>query len=221
MENTTASKGVKRMLSLDLDSWNLVMLVSLGVAAIAAVAVVISTTIVIKLQKQEAMDSAEAFAQYKVDAGVRIAEASEGAAKANERAAEANLELERLKAPRSLPAEQKTRIRGKLKALSGTTFEVVTYPGEPESVAFSNIIAETLSSAGWVFNPNGSRGSLLGLASGVVVVVGKHAGAKADEAGNVLLEALISEGVSAKLGHDSLQINPVAIAIQVQVAKKP
>lgn len=150
-----------------------------------------------------------------------VAQANERAAQAEARAAEANLELAKLKAPRSLSSTQQNRIMEKLKKFSGTTFEVITYPGEPEPVAFSSTIAEILVSAGWRFNPNNSRGSLLGLASGVVVVIGKQAGAQAEETGKALLEALASEGVSAKLGYDSLQINPVAIAIKIQVGKKP
>ena len=150
-----------------------------------------------------------------------LANTTERAAKAELRAAEANLELAKLKAPRTLTAKQKNRITEKVNKFPGTTFEVITYPGEPEPVAFSNIIADILVQAGWLLNPNHSSGSLLGLASGVIVVVGKQAGAKAEEAGIVLLEALISEGVAAKLGHESLQINPIKIAIKIQVAKKP
>lgn len=55
----------------------------------------------------------------------------------------------------------------------------------------------------------------------MVVVVGKQAGAKAEESGTVLLESITSEGVDARLGSASLQINPTSIAIQLQVGKKP
>jgi len=66
-----------------------------------------STFLVVKLQRQEVKATADAFAQYKIDAGVKIAEASEGAAKANERAAEANLALEKFKAPRSISPQER------------------------------------------------------------------------------------------------------------------
>lgn len=156
------------------------------------------------------------------DKGVLIAEANERAAKADKKAAEAQLELAKFKAPRTLTDEQRERITGKLKPFLGTTFEVVTYPGEPEPATFSNVIAETLVKAGWVFNPNHSHGHLMGLASGVVVVIGREAGSNAGKAGAALLEALRAEGVAeTKLGRDSLQINPTPIAIQIQVAKKP
>lgn len=190
------------------------MVGSLAFAAFSAVVVGIATYAVVILQRQEISASKDEFERYKLDAGQSIAEA--GA-----RAAEANLELERLKAPRSLTAEQQLRIMEKVKLFHGTTFEVTTYPGEPEPAAFSSVIADILVRAGWVLNPNDSRGSLLGLASGVVVVVGKQAGAKAEQTGEALLESLTSEGVSARLGSASLQVNPITIAIQIQIAKKP
>src|SRR5258708_26157937 len=78
IENTSSSKKVRRMFGFDLDWWNDAMLLSLGAAALAAVALAVSSTIVIKLQKQEA-----------IDAGVKIAEL-------NVRAKEAELKLEQL-----------------------------------------------------------------------------------------------------------------------------
>ena len=82
------------MLGLDLDSWNNLMLISLIITALAAVVLAVSTTAAIRLQKQESLD-----------AGIRIAEAKEGAAKANERTAQAELQLEQLRlqmAPRRI-----------------------------------------------------------------------------------------------------------------------
>lgn len=134
--------------------------------------------------------------------------------------AKINRELAEIKTPRTLSSEQQNRIIEKLKKFPGTTFVMMTYPGQPEAVEFSNAIADTLVRAGWNLNPNKSRGTLLGSASGIVVVVGRQAGAKAEEKGKALLEALASEGISAKLGHDSLVINPVAIEIKIQVANK-
>ncbi len=75
------------MLGLDLDSWNNLMLISLTIAALAAVVLAVATTAVIRLQKEES-----------IEAGVKIAEA-------NKRAAEASLATEQLRqqmAPRRL-----------------------------------------------------------------------------------------------------------------------
>lgn len=137
-----------------------------------------------------------------------------------EETAEAKRELEKIKAPRTLSLEQQNRILNKLKQFPGTTFVTTTYPGQPEAVEFSNAIADTLVRAGWIFNPNNSRGSLLGSAEGIVVVVGKQAGIKAEEKGKALLDALISEDILATLGYNSLVVNPIAIEIKIQVANK-
>lgn len=150
-----------------------------------------------------------------------LASTNERAANAEERAAEANLELARLKAPRTLTAEQKNRISERVRKFPGTIFDATTYPGEPEAVAFTNIISELLEAAGWTLNPRRGQSSLMGSASGMVVVIGKHAGAPAEMAGKELTAALAGEGVTVSLAHASLQVNPIKVAIQIQVARKP
>jgi hypothetical protein len=52
IESTAFSRKVRRLFGLDLHSWEQVMLVSLGFAALAAVAVVVATTAVVTLQKK-------------------------------------------------------------------------------------------------------------------------------------------------------------------------
>ena len=52
IESTIPSKKVRRMFGFDLDWWNTAMVVSLGFGAIAALAVLVSTAVVIKLQKE-------------------------------------------------------------------------------------------------------------------------------------------------------------------------
>jgi hypothetical protein len=162
------------------------------------------------------------LSRFKLESTKEIAKANEQAAIAEALAAESQLELAKFKAPRTLTDEQRKRIAEKVNAFSGTTFEVITYPGEPEPANFSNLIAEMLVQAGWIFNPNNTSGSLMGLASGVVVNVGKQAGSMATQAGETLVESLTAEGVSARLVPSvSLQVNPLSIAIKLQVGKKP
>jgi hypothetical protein len=157
-ENTIFSKRLRRMLGLSLHNWENVMLIFLGVAAIAAVFVGISTYAVVRLQKVESEYARKSLEEYKLEAGGKISEA-------NARAAEANLEIERLKAPRSLSAEQQARIRDKVKDFHGTTFDITTYPWETEPAAFSRDISKTLEEAAWAFNPNKSRTVLVSLVS--------------------------------------------------------
>jgi len=98
------------MFGLDLDSWNAVMVASLGFAAVAALAVVVSTALVIKLQKAAELATKQEFEQYKLDAGVKISGAEERAKVAEQRASDANLEIVRLKTPRSISAAQRQGI---------------------------------------------------------------------------------------------------------------
>lgn len=189
------------------------MVGSLAVAAFAAALVGIATYAVVQLQRQEIAASKDEFERYKLDAGQSIAEA--GA-----RAAEANLELEKFKAPRRLELAQQNRIKEKLKGFHGTTFEIVTYPYEPEPAALSRDIVETLKGAAWVFNPNNHKNSLLSPVSGVTITVGMPSNANTDEAGRALFEALTSEGIAATLDFQMLHNKPIHIAIEIRVGMK-
>lgn len=93
------------MFGLDLHSWETVMLVSLALAALVAGAVGVATTAVVMLQRSEVRAAAEELAQYKVDAGVKIAQALSAAAKAHERAAELERQAAELKREAELAKE--------------------------------------------------------------------------------------------------------------------
>jgi hypothetical protein len=66
-ENTVVSKGVRRMFGLDLDAWNALMVSFLGIAAVAAVVVGVSTAVIIKLQKRPDLESKETIAKLNND----------------------------------------------------------------------------------------------------------------------------------------------------------
>ena len=57
------------MFGFDLHTWEEIMIWSLGVAAIAALSVLVSTRVVIILQRDALRESAEDFAKYKIDPG--------------------------------------------------------------------------------------------------------------------------------------------------------
>jgi hypothetical protein len=71
-------------------------------------------------------------------------------AEANARAAEAKLELEKFKAPRTLSAEQQAAMTAKLKKFAGTSFDVAIGPmGDPEPLYLARAIHSALTLAGW------------------------------------------------------------------------
>lgn len=77
------------------------MVLSLGAAALAAFAVVLSTIAVIRLQKAAEQETKREFDTYKLEAGKSIAEA-------NARTKEAELKLEQLRkrmGPRQIDAD--------------------------------------------------------------------------------------------------------------------
>jgi len=141
------------MFGLNLHWWETVMVGSLAVAAIAAIAVVVSTRVVIILQREALKDSADQFAQYKVDAGLKIAKATEGAAnanasaaKANERAETARLETERLKkqlAWREITPQQAEILRTALRK-APMQITVSWVMGDAESSEFTRSLAESI-----------------------------------------------------------------------------
>jgi hypothetical protein len=166
---TTFARKVRRVFGLDLHSWEQVMIWSLGFAALAAIAVVVSTAWVVVLQRDETTRATAELEAYKIEAGkeaneahkrivelqtesekarAAIAGADERAKVAEQRAAEANLEIERLKTPRSISAEQQHRIADKLKTVASPPFSFVVMQ-EPDPLALMGEITATLTEAGW------------------------------------------------------------------------
>ena len=132
------------MFGLDLHGWEQVMVASLLLAGIIAVVIGISTFLVVKLQRLETKAAAEEFAIYRT-------ESSKDIANANARAAEANLELEQYKAPRTLSQEEQDLIVIQLSKFKGQEFTIITYRGSEETLNFSNQVLSTLSKSGWKF----------------------------------------------------------------------
>jgi hypothetical protein len=99
--NKTDFANVDRrlMLGLGLDSWNNIIVWLVALAGAFALLAAIATYVAFQLQKQEAHDSADAFARYKVETGGRIAEA-------DARALEAQAQLVKFKSPRNMMPDQ-------------------------------------------------------------------------------------------------------------------
>jgi len=176
MISPTTFEGMKRMLGLDLHAWEAVMVWSLAIVAFGAVAVGISTFLVVKLQREQAKTTADAFSKYKVDAGLEIEQAKEGAASANVMAAQAkertatlersNLELQttlereraaRLKieekmAPRTLSPKQSAEISARLQSFGKVPF-VLSVADTAEAVDLIGQISKALENAGWDWKP--------------------------------------------------------------------
>jgi hypothetical protein len=157
------------MLGLDLDTWNNLMIACLGLGALAAVIVGISTYVVIQLQKSEAKDAADQFERYKVGVAAQVADArNEGieagktagdalvrAATLEKDAANARLETERLKAQlawRTIPVDAAQKMDEALAKHPGSVNLRYT-DGDPEALFFAIQISQILGKAHWAIAP--------------------------------------------------------------------
>jgi hypothetical protein len=81
-------------------------------------------------------------------------------ASATARARDAELALEKIKAPRLIGEDQRERIIKKLKPYSGIRFDLAIRP-DLESQAFAEQLAATLQAAGWIRQAKQNAGSLV------------------------------------------------------------
>jgi len=166
-----------------LHSWEEWMLISLAAAAISAVAVVVTTQRVIKLQRieleaskavTEGLKSANLTLEVKVadaknegiEAGkaagnalLRAAELEKQAAESRERATKLELELAKIKQPRLLSEERLKPLAEKLRPFAPTPFDLAFIPGDPEAAIFGTHIAAMLEMAGWKWVPWAPEGA--------------------------------------------------------------
>jgi len=157
------------------------------------------------------------------------AAANERAARADQRAAETNLELERLKTPRSLSPEQQRRVADKLKPFERTPF-VITVFNDPEVLQLVSEIESALALAGWVEIP-WHEGNVVDRrtdkpAIGFNFMTGLFV--QADEsraslavAAIALANALKSEGLTAKSEVGQMPSEMTKEAVHTQIGKKP
>ena len=110
------------------------------------------------------------------------------------RTREAELQLEKMRAPRLLEEDQKARIVKRLKAFAGTHFDLAIRP-ESEPQAFAEQIAATLQAAGWIRQAKQNAGSLVikipgkpnaAIATGFLGLGAEIDTSRANEWGNIL-----------------------------------
>jgi hypothetical protein len=75
IEKTTFSRKVRRVLGLDLHSWEQLMLLSLGVAGLIAIVVFITTASVVILQRHETAEANRELEEYKLSVEGKVADA--------------------------------------------------------------------------------------------------------------------------------------------------
>jgi len=168
MDNAKISKVVRRMLGLNVDTWNDVMVAFLAIASFGAVFAGVSQFVVIKLQKAEAIQAAQDLAIYKAGVSKQVedarnegVEAGKAASNALLRAAElekeaivAKLEAEKLKqivAWREIPKESAEALEKSLSSPGSVNLRWMD--GDPEALFLAIQFSKILSKARWGVAP--------------------------------------------------------------------
>jgi len=123
--------------------WGLAITAIVGIISFAA------TWTHSRWQAELASQKEVVAAQIQRASDERIATAANEAAQANARAAEANLELARYRAPRNLSEMQRALISEKTKQFAGTKFDTAFANADSEQAVFLSQIEATIKQAGW------------------------------------------------------------------------
>jgi hypothetical protein len=157
------------------------------------------------LAEQHAADANRTTEGFRLD----IARANERAAAANETAERerlARLQLEARLADRVLTPAQQQSIAGTLGPLGIFSFQLFTYSDVTEVTRIGDMIAATLTSAGWNGATAGARGGVT--VSGIVITIGGDASVALRNAAALLVSELIRAGVGAILSPEPMERIP-------------
>jgi hypothetical protein len=204
------------------DSW---LITSLVAAAVAAIAVGVTTAGSIFSHKREAAAAERALDEYKLETGKKIAEAEA-------RTAEAQLALEKLKAPRNLSADNLRSIRSKLEHFDPVNFGIGVLNGgiEPGSNIVDELGSLLMQSLKWKLVPvtgrPNSRGqpvqntgviAIIGI-SGIKISLDVEMAAELGPIASALAEALNEVGINAEAKpNDDGTPNAIFIAIGAKI----
>jgi hypothetical protein len=150
-------------------------------------------------------------------------------AEATERAKKLELELVRLKTPRTLIGEQQARMAAKLRPYVGTPFDCFVH-NDPEAIELMRQISDTLTAAGWLHKPVSGRAVVFNLPgkppAGIVTFTGLEIqideSRQSDWAPTVraLQDSLVQEGLAVSvLALTDASEHPNAI--HIKIGKKP
>jgi len=145
--------------------------------------------------------------------------AREGAVAAHAKALEAELALEKYKAPRTLSPSQIDTLTSKMKAFQGQKFQITTFWDLKEPLDLANEIYRNLSAAGWEYIKPESRSTILGGMSGIQVWTHPATDAKVTDAAYSLVETLNSIGLETVPKLQNAR-NPITDIINLNVGTK-
>ena len=106
-----------------------------------------------QVESAKAMEIAEAEKLARVELESQVALAEARAAEANLAATQAQLELEKLKEPRTIAPEDQDRLIAELKRFTGQNYSFSVFQ-DPEAMALLRVLDVMLKSAGWHREPS-------------------------------------------------------------------
>lgn len=233
----TKSQSGKRMwpfsdMPLSTATWwsdvaNLVLLLSLIFGVLSTFAIVRLANV-----KEHHWDMAREQSRERVaELETQLGNAQAAIADANARALEAQLALEKFKAPRKLSAEQQSHISQMLREFTGIKFDVATNSGDPEAGTLLPVLENVLVGAGWeqmdwaggdiVFSRTGRK--VVGIVSlvGVVIQMDPSKVATFSAPASKLADLLRDAGIDAKAEGGSGTQAANNDAMHVLIGKKP
>jgi hypothetical protein len=168
--------------------------------------------------------AAFAAVELQRSADEKIAASGLQSAEANQKALEAQVELARLKAPRTLSPKQQERITSKIEQFSGQEYAIGVSTSS-DAVSFSDLIDTLLKAAGWkkvaplgAVTVHGAAFALTAIA-GIRVQVAPSQKAEYEPIADVLASALAFEGIEASAA-TSLDVEKRPTAIQIIIGNK-
>ena len=168
----------------------------------------------------------ERLARAELESQVAVAEAR--AAEANAVASQAQLELEKLKQPRTITPEDQEKIITALKTFAGQHFSFSVF-SDPEALALVRVLDAMLKSAGWLRVPSQIGAIVVDVAgdtagtshnSGVGAFIGPD-NLHAELALLTLSKALTDAGIPCQANRTEQLRNTSTKAIVINVGKKP
>jgi hypothetical protein len=207
------------MLGLSLHGWENAMVVFLIIAGFFALIAGAATWAVVRLQRIEIAESKQEFDKYKLDTSKEIAEA-------NARALEAQLALEKFKAPRSISVEARNRLAESMKEFGGQQYFGMVASDVADAWDIWREISLSLELAGWKrLPPPGQTATQYGPPAGIplapqagVMILSSVANIPSENmrlygVAKALAAKLTDESIIAGAGFADIQPNTIAIVI--------
>ena len=176
----------------------------------------------------DAMKIAESERRARVELESEVATAEARAAQANAVASQAKLELEKLKAPRTITPDDQQKIVAVLKGFAGQHFAFSVFR-DPESLALLRALHAILTSAGW-HRVSSQIGDIVVDAAGDTAGTSTNEGVaafvapdnrEAEPALLALSAALTAAGIPCRANRTDQLLDKTPKAIVINVGKKP